>query len=361
MSWSPKAPTPAARRHPGHHGFRPDRGRPGRTHPGARRRWDRQRPRSHGRPRARGVRGAVGHPLPGHPGSPGHLGSEQGTARGAWRGHRAQPGPRHRPRRTLPSRYTARTLTTECLDRWREHDLRADTTAQDEFQAAVARDDPDANVVWGQRRPRPGHRPDQGSLFGASAPTADIPAQLELYRRGLLRLDELVTRSYRPRSDHRRLRRHARRPHRARGRRLRLIGRPDPTVAAPGPQQPSLSRQPATRPPGSYPDRTHTGKRRRAYDQRSTTLSTSSLLGARKPRASVWRDRGELVKHAQRAVASYSAHGRSAVSEPIRPRSVPHRTHRHATAGERHSGYRDRAQHARKANERRRLQDNLQN
>lgn len=36
----------------------------------------------------------------------------------------------------------------------------------------------------------------QGSLFGASAPTADIPAQLELYRRGILKLDELVTRRY---------------------------------------------------------------------------------------------------------------------------------------------------------------------
>jgi len=40
-------------------------------------------------------------------------------------------------------------------------------------------------------------------------------------------------------------------------------------------------RQPATGPPGSYPDRTSTSKRRRAYDQRSTTPSTSSLLGAR--------------------------------------------------------------------------------
>src|SRR4051794_34848192 len=45
------------------------------------------------------------------------------------------------------------------------------------------------------------------------------------------------------------------------------------------------SRQPATGPPGSYPDRTSTGKRRRAYDQRSTTSSTSSLLGARNIRA----------------------------------------------------------------------------
>jgi hypothetical protein len=48
-------------------------------------------------------------------------------------------------------------------------------------------------------------------------------------------------------------------------------------------------RQPATGPPGSYPDRTHTGKRRRAYDQRSTTSSTSRLLGARKLAASCHR------------------------------------------------------------------------
>lgn len=36
----------------------------------------------------------------------------------------------------------------------------------------------------------------QGCLFGASAPTADIPAQLEMYRRGALRLDELITTRY---------------------------------------------------------------------------------------------------------------------------------------------------------------------
>lgn len=36
----------------------------------------------------------------------------------------------------------------------------------------------------------------QGSLFGASSPTADIPAQLELYRQGRLKLDELVTARY---------------------------------------------------------------------------------------------------------------------------------------------------------------------
>jgi NDMA-dependent alcohol dehydrogenase len=36
----------------------------------------------------------------------------------------------------------------------------------------------------------------QGSLFGASAPTADIPAQLRLYQQGALKLDELITTRY---------------------------------------------------------------------------------------------------------------------------------------------------------------------
>lgn len=36
-----------------------------------------------------------------------------------------------------------------------------------------------------------------GSLFGASAPTADIPRQLELYSRGYLKLEELITARYR--------------------------------------------------------------------------------------------------------------------------------------------------------------------
>jgi NDMA-dependent alcohol dehydrogenase len=36
----------------------------------------------------------------------------------------------------------------------------------------------------------------QGSLFGASAPTADIPAQLRLWQSGRLKLDELITRRY---------------------------------------------------------------------------------------------------------------------------------------------------------------------
>src|SRR3954452_21239695 len=43
------------------------------------------------------------------------------------------------------------------------------------------------------------------------------------------------------------------------------------------------SRQSATGPPGGYPDRTHTGKRRRADDTRSTTYTVNLLsLGARK-------------------------------------------------------------------------------
>lgn len=36
----------------------------------------------------------------------------------------------------------------------------------------------------------------QGSLFGASCPTADIPAQLQMYQHGQLRLEELVTTRY---------------------------------------------------------------------------------------------------------------------------------------------------------------------
>jgi Zn-dependent alcohol dehydrogenase len=37
----------------------------------------------------------------------------------------------------------------------------------------------------------------QGSLFGESAPSFDIPRQLALYQAGLLKLDELVTTTYR--------------------------------------------------------------------------------------------------------------------------------------------------------------------
>jgi NDMA-dependent alcohol dehydrogenase len=36
----------------------------------------------------------------------------------------------------------------------------------------------------------------QGALFGGSAPTADIPRQLAMYRQGTLKLDELITRRY---------------------------------------------------------------------------------------------------------------------------------------------------------------------
>ena len=37
----------------------------------------------------------------------------------------------------------------------------------------------------------------QGSVFGASNPTADIPLMLDLYQNGQLILDELITRTYR--------------------------------------------------------------------------------------------------------------------------------------------------------------------
>ena len=36
----------------------------------------------------------------------------------------------------------------------------------------------------------------QGSLFGASSPSRDIPRMLQLYQSGQLKLDELVTRTY---------------------------------------------------------------------------------------------------------------------------------------------------------------------
>jgi S-(hydroxymethyl)glutathione dehydrogenase/alcohol dehydrogenase len=36
----------------------------------------------------------------------------------------------------------------------------------------------------------------QGSLFGASSPSKDIPAMIELYRRGRLKLDELISNRY---------------------------------------------------------------------------------------------------------------------------------------------------------------------
>src|SRR5689334_15214420 len=47
-------------------------------------------------------------------------------------------------------------------------------------------------------------------------------------------------------------------------------------------QLPRPSRQPATGPPGSYPDRTHTGKRRRASDQ-NTILDDHLLITGRTP------------------------------------------------------------------------------
>jgi S-(hydroxymethyl)glutathione dehydrogenase/alcohol dehydrogenase len=37
----------------------------------------------------------------------------------------------------------------------------------------------------------------RGALFGSSNPTADIPRQIDLYRNGRLKLDELVTSTYR--------------------------------------------------------------------------------------------------------------------------------------------------------------------
>lgn len=36
----------------------------------------------------------------------------------------------------------------------------------------------------------------QGSLFGACSPTVDIPRQIELYKAGILKLDELITNTY---------------------------------------------------------------------------------------------------------------------------------------------------------------------
>src|SRR3954468_22917215 len=58
------------------------------------------------------------------------------------------------------------------------------------------------------------------------------------------------------------------------------------------------SRQSATGPPGGYPDRTHTGKRRRADDTRSTTYTVNLLsLGA--------RDHLTRVRAARKAVSAY--------------------------------------------------------
>src|SRR5208282_86748 len=54
------------------------------------------------------------------------------------------------------------------------------------------------------------------------------------------------------------------------------------------------SRQPATGPPGSYPDRTSTGRRRRAYEHQDppwpyVTVSPPALLGARENLTEGWR------------------------------------------------------------------------
>ena len=57
-------------------------------------------------------------------------------------------------------------------------------------------------------------------------------------------------------------------------------------------------RQSATGPPGSYPDRTSTGRRQQAYDSRSaTSRRPPSLLGARKIEAKAM-NRGAPVRRA---------------------------------------------------------------
>jgi nitronate monooxygenase len=70
-----------------------------------------------------------------------------------------------------PARYSARTLTTEFLGRWRGHDdqLRTDADAQTAFQAAAARDDPDAAVFWAS---------DALDLVHDLVPAADLVATL---------------------------------------------------------------------------------------------------------------------------------------------------------------------------------------
>src|SRR3954462_1058917 len=80
------------------------------------------------------------------------------------------------------------------------------------------------------------------------------------------------------------------------------------------------SRQFATGPPGGYPDRTHTGKRRRADDTRSTTYTVDLLSrGAREGPMSRWGDPREChevpdrmlifgERHLRRVLAEYAAH-----------------------------------------------------
>src|SRR3954468_13750065 len=76
------------------------------------------------------------------------------------------------------------------------------------------------------------------------------------------------------------------------------------------------SRQSATGPPGGYPDRTHTGKRRRADDTRSTTYTANLLsLGARKALSTIPAHRrapsppANIAKHTVRT----ESHDRTAV------------------------------------------------
>jgi hypothetical protein len=74
----------------------------------------------------------------------------------------------------------------------------------------------------------------------------------------------------------------------------------DPARSRPG-------RQPATGPPGSYPDRTSTGRRRRAYGQQDPLLRhsvTSALLGARMIRARSPDQRHPGMRHDPAAVAN---------------------------------------------------------
>ena len=66
----------------------------------------------------------------------------------------------------------------------------------------------------------------RGSLYGAYAPAVAVPRLLNLYRRGLLQLDEMVTRPLLARRTAAGLRRHARRAQHPRAGRLRLLTPP---------------------------------------------------------------------------------------------------------------------------------------
>ena len=78
----------------------------------------------------------------------------------------------------------------------------------------------------------------KGTIFGSLNPRRDIPNLLSMYREGQLKLDELVTNTYTPRADQRRLPGHARRQEhpRRRGARLTLLleRRPARPAAAAG-------------------------------------------------------------------------------------------------------------------------------